>query len=53
VEINVVWEKGRGWGVGEVIIRDSRVTIPFKSSKEIEVKRVTGWDSNEQSLNGY
>ena len=43
----------RGWGVGEVIIKDDRVVIPFKSSKEIKVRRVIGWDSNELSLDGY
>jgi putative transposase len=43
----------RGWGVGEVIIFDDRVVIPFKSSEEIYVRRVIGWDSNEPSLDGY
>jgi putative transposase len=43
----------RDWAVGEVIIKDDRVVIPFKSSKEIEVRRVIGWDSNELSLDGY
>jgi putative transposase len=43
----------RGWIVGEVVIKDDRVIIPFKSSKEVEVKRVVGWDSNELSLDGY
>jgi len=43
----------RGWTVGEVIIFDDRVVIPFKSSKEIYVRKVIGWDSNEPSLDGY
>jgi putative transposase len=43
----------RGWTVGEVIIKDDRVVIPFKSSEEIYVRRVIGWDSNEPSLDGY
>jgi putative transposase len=43
----------RGWIVGEVIIKDDRVVIPFKSSKGIYVRRVIGWDSNEPSLDGY
>ena len=43
----------RGWTVGEVIIKDDRVVIPFKSSEEIYVRRVIGWDSNELSLDGY
>jgi len=29
------------------------IIIPFKSSKEIKVIRVIGWDSNELSLDGY
>jgi putative transposase len=29
------------------------VVIPFKSSEEIYVRRVIGWDSNELSLDGY
>ena len=43
----------RGWAVGEVIIKDDRIVIPFKSSKEVEVRKVIGWDSNELSLDGY
>jgi len=43
----------RDWTVGEVIIKDDRIVIPFKSSEEIYVRRVIGWDSNELSLDGY
>jgi putative transposase len=43
----------RDWIVGEAIIFDDRVVIPFKSSEEIYVRRVIGWDSNEPSLDGY
>jgi len=43
----------RGWAVGEAMIFDDRVVIPFKSSKEIYVRKVIGWDSNEPSLDGY
>jgi len=43
----------RGWTVGEAIIFDDRVVIPFKGSEEIYVRRVIGWDSNELSLDGY
>jgi putative transposase len=39
--------------VGEAIIFDDRVVIPFKDSEEIYVRRVIGWDSNEPSLDGY
>jgi putative transposase len=43
----------RGWAVGEAIIFDDRVVIPFKGSEKIYVRRVIGWDSNELSLDGY
>ena len=43
----------RGWIVGEAIILDNRIVIPFKSSEEIKVMRVIGWDSSEPSLDGY
>jgi putative transposase len=43
----------RDWIVGEVIIFDDRVVISFNNFKEIEVRRVIGWDSNELSLDGY
>jgi putative transposase len=43
----------RGWTVGEVIIKDDRVVTPFKGSKQIYVRRVIEWDSNELSLDGY
>jgi putative transposase len=36
----------RGRSVGKAIIFDDRVVIPFKSSEEIYVRRVIGWDSN-------
>ncbi|MEM4013478.1 transposase, partial [Desulfurococcus sp.] len=49
------WFSGRvdGWSVGEVILKDDRVLIPFKTVKMIKVERVIGWDSNELSLDGY
>jgi len=49
----VVRARVRGWAVGGAIIFDDRVVIPFKSSEEIYVRRVIGWDSNELSLDGY
>jgi putative transposase len=36
----------RDWIVGEAIIFDDRVVIPFNNFKEIYVRRVIGWDSN-------
>ena len=43
----------KDWIVGEAIIFDDRVVIPFKSSEEIYVRKVIGRDSNELSLDGY
>jgi putative transposase len=34
-------------------MRDDGVILLFKSSEEIGVKRVIGWDGNELSLDGY
>jgi putative transposase len=42
-----------GWRVREVILKDDRVLIPFKSTRIIEVRDVVAWDSNELSLDGF
>jgi len=42
-----------GWRVGEVVLKDDRVLIPFKSTRTIEVRDVIAWDSNELSLDGF
>ena len=42
-----------GWRVGEVVLKDDRVLIPFKSIKVVEVREVIAWDSNELSLDGF
>ncbi|MEM4054584.1 MAG: zinc ribbon domain-containing protein [Desulfurococcaceae archaeon] len=42
-----------GWMVGEAILKDDRVLIPFKKSEVYSVERVVAWDSNELSLDGY
>ena len=42
-----------GWLVGEVILKDDRIIIPFKSYKMVKVMDVIGWDSNELELTGY
>jgi putative transposase len=41
------------WRVGEVILKDDRVLIPFKSTRIIEVRNVIAWDSNKLSLDGF
>ena len=42
-----------GWRVGEVVLKDDRVLIPFKSPRIVEVRNVIAWDSNELSLDGF
>ena len=42
-----------GWWVGEVVLKDDRVLIPFKSTRIVEVRGVVAWDSNELSLDGF
>jgi putative transposase len=42
-----------GWRVGEVVLKDDRILIPFKSTRVIEVRDVVAWDSNELSLDGF
>ena len=42
-----------GWRVGEVILKDDRILIPFETAKVVDVKDVIGWDSNELSLDGF
>jgi putative transposase len=45
-------EGWKGWRVREVVLKDDRVLIPFKSTRIIEVRDVVAWDSNELSLDG-
>jgi putative transposase len=42
-----------GWRVGEVVLKDDRILIPFKTIRVIEVGNVIAWDSNEFSLDGF
>jgi len=42
-----------GWRVGEVILKDDRVLIPFERTEAYATERVVAWDSNELSLDGY
>ncbi|MEM0216676.1 MAG: zinc ribbon domain-containing protein [Candidatus Bathyarchaeia archaeon] len=50
-----MWFSGRveGWRIGEVILKDDRVLIPFKKTEVYSIERVVTWDSNELSLDGY
>jgi putative transposase len=42
-----------GWRVGEVVLKDDKVLVPFKSTRIIELRNVVAWDSNELSLDGF
>jgi len=42
-----------GWRVGEVVLKDDKILIPFKSTRVIEMRDTVAWDSNELSLNGF
>jgi putative transposase len=42
-----------GWRVGEVVLKDDRILIPFKSTRVIEMRDTVAWDSNELSLDGF
>jgi len=42
-----------GWRVGEVILKDDRVLVPFKSTRIVEAGNIIAWDSNELSLDGF
>jgi len=42
-----------GWLVGEVILKDDKIIIPFKNYKVVKVMDIIGWDSNELELTGY
>lgn len=42
-----------GWRVGEVVLKDDRVLVPFEEVETHVVERVIAWDSNELSLDGY
>jgi len=35
-----------GWEVGEVILRDDKVFIPFKRGRVIWARKAIAWDSN-------
>jgi putative transposase len=41
------------WRIGEVVLKDDRALVPFKSTRIIEVRDVIAWDSNELSLDGF
>ena len=42
-----------GCEVGEAILKDDRVLIPFKRAEPYEVEKAIGWDCNELSIDGF
>jgi len=57
--LEVSWDKKwftrrvEDWRVGEVVLKDDRMLIPFKIARVFEVRNVIAWDSNELSLDGF
>jgi len=49
------WFLGRveGCEVGEVILKDDRMLIPFKKAEPYEVEKAIGWDCNELTVDGF
>lgn len=41
------------WGIGEVILKDDAVLIPFRRREEYDVEGVIGWDCNELTIDGF
>jgi len=42
-----------GWRIGEVILKDDRILIPFKRNEVFIIDDVIGWDCNELELTGF
>ena len=42
-----------GCEIGEVILKDDRLLIPFKKTESYEVERAIGWDCNELTVDGF
>jgi len=42
-----------GWKIGEVILKDDRILVPFKKLKDYTINNAVGWDSNELELTGF
>jgi len=49
------WFNGRveGWKVGEVVLKDDRIVIPFKKEIEYKIDHEIAWDSNELEITGF
>ena len=46
-------ERVRGFRIGEVILKDDRVLIPFKREEYYVIENTIGWDCNELELTGF
>jgi len=46
-------DRVEGCGIGEVILKDDRVLIPFKRVEFYTVEDAIGWDCNELELTGF
>ncbi|MBC7113929.1 MAG: IS200/IS605 family element transposase accessory protein TnpB [Candidatus Methanomethyliales bacterium] len=47
------FERVNGWRIGEVILKDNRVLIPFKKVEAVEINDIMVWDCNELELTGF
>ncbi len=42
-----------GWSIGEVVLKDDRIIIPFKKENRYEISIEMAWDCNELTINGF
>jgi len=42
-----------GWRIGEVILKDDRILVPFKKLRVHVANNAIGWDCNELELTGF
>ena len=46
-------KRAKEWAVGEVILKDDKVLIPFKRVETAIVNGAIGWDCNELTIDGF
>ncbi len=57
--VEVSWDKQwfskkvKDWKVGEVILKDDRIIIPFKKEVKHEISTEIAWDCNELTIDGF
>jgi len=43
----------KGWRIGEVVLKDDRIIIPFKKEREYAINTEIAWDCNELTIDGF